>query len=83
MIDLYVDDFCKNGCDDFEPHVTKYGAGTTGCCTYIRCKHSSRCHNLLDYLQELQAKQTKNEKAENLKNQLFKLMKKEGGDSHG
>lgn len=56
MIKLFVEEWCKGGCPEFEADVDKlavFGDPYDGCApplfeTTIKCKHESRCRNLVN-----------------------------------
>lgn len=54
MIQLEVDPFCRNGCPNFEPDVSKSHMYNDNelyiTVTTIRCENRQRCRNHMDYL---------------------------------
>ena len=51
MIIIKVADYCNNGCERFEPVVTRRPLiGFNDRDTYVRCVHRDMCEYIRDYL---------------------------------
>lgn len=56
MIELVVEDYCQNGCDNFEPvkedGINMYNDGVVVAtsATTVHCRHARKCQCMMTYL---------------------------------